>query len=130
MILDGETRQIVAFGSDFKFGLTPNTYTWFGGMNPKIPFSKINLPSVSLIPRFQGSYRNIVYQNCSCQSVRVSPIEGRDYSLSPKENCESNNPCRKGCLCISNDLDQPLCDCSQLECSKGGFYGGLWVVEK
>ena len=129
MVLDGETQKALAFGSDFQFGITPNTYAWFGGLDPRIGIENVNMPSVSFLPRFQGSYRNIIYQNCSCQSVRVSPIEGLDYTLSPKENCEVNNPCKKGCLCISNDLLEPDCDCSQLECSKGGFFRNILVLK-
>ena len=121
LTLDAERKEEYAFGSDFIFGNSPNTYVSFGGLNPNIDFHDLSMPSTKLVPRFVGSFRNIFYQNCTCYSVRVKPITGNGYKLEPMENCEVNNPCKKGCLCVSTDQGQPLCNCTQLECLQGLF---------
>ena len=81
LIVDDINQQSeFAFGSDFNFGtLEKNSYVYFGGM-PNVFISKLTelaLPSVMFnTVRMQGSFRNVLYGNCTCQTVRAQMIQG------------------------------------------------------
>ena len=121
LIVDGDTDSRFAFGSDFNFGnLRENSEVFFGGLPPHYErdLHGLALPSVLFRPRFRGELRNVLYGNCSCQTVRARYLDGYGVDLYPREQCDMRNPCREGCICVSTDTE-PACDCSELECISG-----------
>ncbi len=121
LIVDTDTNSKFAFGSDFHFGnLEENSDVFFGGLpsSYETNLHQMALPSVLFRPRFQGSIRNVLYGNCTCQTVRAPYLEGQGVDRYPQEACERRNPCRDGCICISTD-NEPACDCSELQCVSG-----------
>ena len=134
LVVDNETNSQDLFGEHFHFGQTNASATasddddpshvYIGGIPPKFSIAsglitKLAMPSVVFMDRFRGSFRNVVYSNCTCQRSRVQLVGGRvDGSIDADDVCESRNPCRDGCLCISSDAG-PTCDCSDLVCVGG-----------
>ena len=121
LIVDGDTDSRFAFGSDFNFGnLRENSEVYFGGLPPHYErnLHQLALPSVLFRPRFRGELRNVLYGNCTCQTVRARYLDGYGVDLYPREQCDMRNPCREGCICVSTDTE-PACDCSELECISG-----------
>lgn len=105
-------------GNDFEFGSGVYSYVYIGGL-PRacaVNLFSYSLPSVCLDNRLKGSIRNVIYNNCTCQSNRVSMVDGVAVSTIPSENCDNWNPCRLGCVCLSDDFTEPSCDCSRSTC--------------
>ncbi len=96
---------------------------YFGGLPPQYErdLHQLALPSVLFRTRFRGEIRNVLYGNCSCQTVRAQYLDGHDVTLYPREQCDMRNPCREGCICVSTDTE-PACDCSELECISGKIF--------
>lgn len=116
LTVDDVSTSRLAFGSDFYFGnLEQNNDVFFGGL-PDDDLNSLSFPTALFQPRFQGSIRNIMYANCSCVRTRAKFIEGAGVTLSPPETCTERNPCRNGCVCVSED-EGPTCDCSDLTCT-------------
>jgi leucine-rich repeat transmembrane neuronal protein 1/2 len=121
LIVDGQTDSKFAFGSDFLFGdISKNSHVFFGGLPEFYTQNvyKLALPSALHQPNLRGHIRNVLYGNCTCQTQRAVMIGGENVDNSLREVCEIRNPCRDGCLCISNDTE-PACDCSELQCVTG-----------
>lgn len=121
LIVDGVSDSKFAFGSDFHFGSPENnSHLFLGGLPAELrqDLHALALPSVLFQPRFKGSIRNVLYGNCTCQTVRARMLDGVGVNLAPPEQCDLHNPCREGCLCISTDTESK-CDCSQLQCVAG-----------
>jgi leucine-rich repeat transmembrane neuronal protein 1/2 len=124
LVVDGNADSKTSFGSDFVFGiLQKNSPLYFGG----IPHSKYNgaglhllaLPSVFFEKRFRGYIRNIINTNCTCQPIRAGHLQGGEGITDiPQETCDRDNPCRKGCICISKDSGAD-CDCARINCHTG-----------
>ena len=127
LIVDDINQQSqFAFGSDFNFGssLANNSYVYFGGM-PNDYMARLHnlaLPSVMFnTARFQGSFRNVLYGNCTCQTSRSQMVSGVGVmdDGQHQEQCDRTDPCREGCICISTDDNEPGCDCSEMQCVTG-----------
>ena len=123
MLVDGVQDSSFSFGSNFNFGgssLQNNSFVYVGGL--PVSFSQtlhaLSLPSVVFKPRFKGHVRNVMYGNCTCLTVRASPLDGVGYSAVPAEACDVRNNCTKGCVCISVDAGSK-CDCSEEACIAG-----------
>ena len=118
LMVDDVSSSRVAFGSDFIFGdLDTNSDVFFGGLPDTYSqdLHTMALPSAFFQPRFAGSIRNVLYGNCSCLTTRAEYVSGEKVDLDPKEQCDIRNPCKDGCICISED-EGPACDCTELEC--------------
>lgn len=122
LIVDGSaTDSKFAFGSDFNFGdLTTNSPVYFGGIprEQDVDLHALALPTVVYAKRFKGHIRNVLYNNCTCQTTRASFIDGQGVTEQHSEQCDVRNPCGS-CLCISTDQAQPACDCTELTCVTG-----------
>lgn len=114
LMVDDEEASDVVFGHSFHFGRGNNSDVFVGGMPAEFvgDLSSLAMPSAVFSARLQGSVRNVVYGNCTCERRRVRPIGGVDVSAAD-DTCEVSNLCRDGCLCISSD-DDTSCDCSDL----------------
>ena len=114
LFVDDEEDSGVVFGHSFHFGRGNNSDVFVGGMPPEFvhQLSSLAMPSAVFAARFQGSVRNVVYGNCTCERLRVRPIGGVGVSEAD-DACELRDPCRDGCLCLSSDVDTS-CDCSDL----------------
>lgn len=123
LLVDGTPSSRYSFGSDFYFGRpTERQPVYFGGLPPELEQSlhTLALPSSLFETRFMGDIRNVLYSNCSCQSVRAALVHSEGVNVYPREACDVRNPClnQPGCVCISDD-NEPKCDCSQIECVAG-----------
>ena len=70
---------------------------------------------------FQGYVRNVLYSNCTCETVRVQMIGGERIIDTPPESCESETDrkiCGPGCVCMSSDT-LSKCDCTLERCEIG-----------
>ena len=121
LTVDDEEESHVSFGPDSTFGDAANQQCFVGGVpsDYRDNLGLLSLPSVALQPRFKGHLRNILYNNCTCETVRIKMLEGYDVS-DDYEYCERENPCRQHCVCLSTD-EQALCDCSSLTCFPGNY---------
>lgn len=141
LTVDGLPVSRFSFGTDVDFGSGNSSFVFVGGV--PIEFNErleeLALPSVTFQPRFKGQVRNVFYSSCECETVRVEVIDGVGMTGIDDENClqrrgqgggegeegegrESDGDsgfCRQGCLCVSTDLAEPECDCSQLHCTAG-----------
>ena len=132
LTVDEETGSRYAFGSDFHFGdlgrpeariISANSEVFIGGVPSTYgvedsSLSRLANPEVFWQPRFRGSIRNVLYNNCTCLPVRAPYLGGEDVNLYPREDCEIRNPCRAGCICVSTDGGSD-CDCSERDCQSG-----------
>lgn len=114
LVVDDDQDSGVVFGHSFHFGRGNNSDVFVGGIPPEFvrDLSSLAMPSAVFAARFQGSVRNVIYGNCTCERRRVSAIGGVGVRATD-DTCEVHNPCRDGCLCISSDADTS-CDCSDL----------------
>jgi neurexin len=123
LMVDGVTARKFSFGSDFHFG-TPenNSHVYLGGMPAELrrDLHALALPSVLFQARFKGSMRNILYSNCTCNTVRARMLDGAGVQTEPREACDVRNPCRDGCMCVSTDTSTD-CDCTDLQCVTGRY---------
>lgn len=135
LTVDGLPVSGFSFGTDVEFGSGNSSYVFVGGI--PVEFSQrlkeLALPSVTFQPRFKGQVRNVFYSSCECETVRVEVIDGVGMTGIDDENCLQRRGgggeggseeggrgfCRQGCLCVSTDVAEPECDCSQLHCSAG-----------
>ena len=127
LTVDHEKESASSFGPDSTFGDAHNQQCFVGGVpsDYRDNLERLSLPSVVLQPRFKGHLRNILYNNCTCETVRIRMVEGNDVS-DDYEHCEKENPCRQHCVCLSTDT-QSLCDCSSLKCFPGNYlHDGLF----
>ena len=124
LLVDRISDSRFSFGSDFHFGsLQNNSNVFIGGLPAELRqnLHALALPSVLFQPRFKGSIRNVLYSNCTCQTTRAQMLDGVGVNLVPVEACDLHNPCRDGCLCISQD-SEARCDCSELQCVTGRLF--------
>jgi len=114
LVVDDDEESGVVFGHSFHFGRGNNSDVFVGGIPPEFvhQLSSLAMPSAVFAARFQGSVRNVVYGNCTCERRRAREIGGVGVRAAD-DACELRNPCRDGCLCISSDVDTS-CDCSDL----------------
>ncbi|XP_060080041.1 uncharacterized protein LOC132559439 isoform X2 [Ylistrum balloti] len=126
-----QTQTRLSYGSDFNFGeIKNNSGVYFGGM-PQHHFDtnlrNLALPSVMFVENLRGSFRNVIYGNCSCSLVRgvVEPKVGQSYGV--PEVCETRNPCGD-CLCISRDTT-PECKCVGLSCKSTYYHLPMDAIE-
>ena len=124
LTVDGESQVAFSHGSDFHFGAPQNnSYVYIGGL-PRwydLDLSKLALPSVLGQNHFQGTIRNVLYSNCTCETVRAQMISGEGIDNDPPESCESDSDkkvCSDGCVCMSSDAGSK-CDCTLEECAIG-----------
>ena len=119
--VDNITNTGVFMGNDFEFGKGNFSNVWIGGLPQDCVSNLISysLPSVCLDPRYNGSIRNVIYNNCTCQSTRVAMLDGSAVESTPAENCDIRDPCGSKCVCVSTDVGEPDCDCSQMGCLFG-----------
>lgn len=117
LVVDGVDDNRFSFGSDFLFGKGRNSDVYVGGLPTEFNqrLQDLALPSVMFQSRFRGSVRNVVYSNCSCQSQRVTMLDGVGVTDFPPEACDLRSPCRQGCLCLTTDAGTS-CDCADLGC--------------
>ena len=120
--VDDRSANDYSFGSDPNFGSTNNSYVYFGGIPTYFSnnFRLVSLPSAFFQPRFKGEIRNVVYNNCTCQSQRVPLLGGVGITNDgrTRESCDVRNPCEPGCLCISSQAGS-RCDCTDRQCVTG-----------
>ena len=120
LVVDDDEDSGVVFGHSFHFGRGNNSDVFVGGMPAEFvhQLSSLAMPSAVFSARFQGSVRNVVYGNCTCERLRVRQIGGVGVTEAD-DACELRNPCRDGCLCLSSD-DDTSCDCSDLVACAAG----------
>lgn len=104
-------------GSEFAFGnLTQNSFVFIGGMPIaySAKLSLLALPSVMFEPRFRGSIRNLLYRNCGGAEERFDMIASQGVRTNNRDECEMDNPCHNGGVCISTDTGS-ICDCTNTD---------------
>ena len=123
LFVDGESVSTTSYGTDFYFGsLNTNSPVYVGGV-PVDYIQRLHtlaLSSVAFENHFKGWIRNVMYGNCTCQTLRAPYIDGVGVQINPPEACQRRNPCKEGCICISKD-DGPYCDCSEIRCVQGQY---------
>lgn len=120
--VDGVLTSALSYGSDFNFGNGSNSLVFLGGLPPDCVnfLSHYALPSTCfehIKPRFVGSIRNVVYNNCTCQLERVAMLEGSNVQVED-DFCETRNySCPAGHVCMNINTTAWRCDAVNVKCA-------------